>query len=465
MDDAIEPSISYPHQVPISNIPIPFYRNTLFILCGPSGSGKSTFAKRYFPPTMTVSTDVCRSMICDSPMNQKISDDAFDLFYFIIEKRLKNGYPTVADSTALRPKYRMQLQQLAQKYHYVTTLLLFDLPLSLCQQQDQQRRASVGEAVIQKQYQNLEQTRKDLQKETYQSVVVFHSLQKIGRFLFRWTAPLVECSDPGPFDLIGDVHGCYDLLQQLLTTLGYVPTLSPSLITPVPSQLPTHPQHRRLIFLGDIMDRGHQNLAVFWQIYTLWKAKLAYYIPGNHCEKLSRYLQGNPVKLSEDLQTTISEIQALSPEVREQFQTAFFEMFRASPPYLVLDHGQCVAVHAGIPGPYIGRTDAKVLDACMYGTWNRNPNDPPLAWCSRHAGYPLIVFGHIPVQQPTWKNRTLNIDLGAYQGGELCAFRYPEFETVSIHSQTHQITRHVYPEMAMFDCNQHIQNTANATSG
>lgn len=427
-------TISYPHQIEISNRQISFYRNTLFILCGPSGAGKSTFCKQYFPPTMTVSTDNCRAMICDSPINQKISDDAFDLFYFIINKRLQNGYPTIADSTALKSKYRKKLQDLAEQYHYHTSLLLFDLPQEICLQQDNKRRASVGPDVIQKQWQNLEQTRQDLQTETYQSIIVFHSLEEIAKFSFRWTSSLVECADTGPFDLIGDVHGCYDLLQKLLSELGYVPN-STGLFS----------QKRRLIFLGNILGSGAKNLALFWQVYELWKNKLAYYIPGNHCDKLYRYLQQQTQQNDEDLQAIIAEIQNLSSESQLQFSSAFQEMFQTTAPYLILDYGQLVAVHAGIPAPYIGKTDTRTLMSCMYGTWNRNPDDPPLAWCNRYSGYPLVVFGHTPVQKPTWCNHTLDIDLGPHLNGELCAFRYPEFETVSIHSQTNQITKQSYP--------------------
>ena len=75
----------YANQIILSDLEIPIYRRSLIILSGPSGSGKSTFASKYFPSTMTVSTDYCRAMICDSQLNQSVSEDAFEIFYLILE--------------------------------------------------------------------------------------------------------------------------------------------------------------------------------------------------------------------------------------------------------------------------------------------------------------------------------------------------------------------------------------------
>ncbi len=186
----------YTKQILLTKNPIPLFRNTLLILVGPSGSGKSTFAKQYFPSTMTVSTDHCRAMISDSSMNQRVSDHAFDLFYFIIEKRLLNGYPALADSTALRCKYRFKLQSIAQKYLYHTMLLLFDLPKEVCLANDKNRRAQVGENVLDRQWYYLEQTKQELVKEYYDQILVFHSLEDIGLFSYQWQPPVPAVNMP-----------------------------------------------------------------------------------------------------------------------------------------------------------------------------------------------------------------------------------------------------------------------------
>lgn len=173
-------------QMDFSPEPVVLFRKSLLVLVGPSGSGKSTFAKNHFPLTMIASTDHCRAMICDFQGNQRISDDAFDLFYMHIEKRLKNGYPVVADSTALRKKYRQKFWAMADKYEYEKVLFLFDLPLSLCQENDASRRFKVGKDVVAYQFGNLERTKQELHEEPYDKVFVFKSLEEMQTFSYRW---------------------------------------------------------------------------------------------------------------------------------------------------------------------------------------------------------------------------------------------------------------------------------------
>ncbi|MDQ2715898.1 MAG: AAA family ATPase [Chloroflexota bacterium] len=130
------------------NIRVP--RRTLLVLCGSAGSGKSTFAAQHFgaTPTTSVSSDQCRALICDDPNNQQANLDTFDLFYYIINKRLLNGRFTVADSTALRPDARRRLWELARRHGYLACLLVFNIPPELCLERDQQRTRQVGPQVI-----------------------------------------------------------------------------------------------------------------------------------------------------------------------------------------------------------------------------------------------------------------------------------------------------------------------------
>jgi len=129
---------------------------TLLVLCGPAGSGKSTFAQQIvtrhknkdFQTTMIVSSDACRAMVCDDEANQQVNRDTFDLFYYIIGKRMYQNRFTIADSTALLPDARQHLLDLAQRHHYRNHLLIFNVSFETCMQQDQQRRRKVGEQVI-----------------------------------------------------------------------------------------------------------------------------------------------------------------------------------------------------------------------------------------------------------------------------------------------------------------------------
>lgn len=122
-------------------------RRTLLVLAGPAGSGKSTFARRRFAPTMIVSSDYCRALVCDDENNQRVSRDAFDLFYYIIHKRMFQGRFTVADSTALQPETRQRLLDLAHRHGYLTCLLIFNVPEKISRARNQQRERKVEEQV------------------------------------------------------------------------------------------------------------------------------------------------------------------------------------------------------------------------------------------------------------------------------------------------------------------------------
>jgi predicted kinase len=129
---------------------------TLLVLCGPAGSGKSTFARKLievhqylgFKPTMIVSSDTCRAIVCDDENNQQANRDAFDLFYFTLHKRMFQSRFTIADSTALQASARLKLLEVAQRHNYFTSLLIFNISPATCTQRDKGRERMVGEQVI-----------------------------------------------------------------------------------------------------------------------------------------------------------------------------------------------------------------------------------------------------------------------------------------------------------------------------
>ncbi|TMC15207.1 MAG: adenylyl-sulfate kinase [Chloroflexi bacterium] len=141
-------------QNPLPTITVP--RRSLLVLSGPAGAGKSTFARKIidqhrhkgFRPTMIISSDSCRALVCDDETNQQVNRDTFDLFHFIINKRMYQNRFTIADSTALQADARHRLLELAQRHHYHACLFIFNIPLEICQQRDRNRRRLVGEQVI-----------------------------------------------------------------------------------------------------------------------------------------------------------------------------------------------------------------------------------------------------------------------------------------------------------------------------
>src|SRR2546430_7044981 len=147
-------------------------RRTLLVLCGPAGSGKSTFAAQRFSSTTVVSSDHCRALICDDANNQQVNRDTFDLFYYIINKRLFLGRFTVADSTALYPEARRHLREIARRYGFLACLLIFDISQKTCAQRNELRQRKVEAKVLPYHAALLQQTLRDVPNEGWDQIHV-----------------------------------------------------------------------------------------------------------------------------------------------------------------------------------------------------------------------------------------------------------------------------------------------------
>lgn len=145
---------------------------TLLVLCGPAGSGKSTFAARRFGATIIVSSDYCRELICDDATNQQVNRDTFDLFYYIISKRLYLGRFTIADSTALYPDTRRRLREIARRYGFLACLLIFDTPQEICSLRNELRGRKVEAKVMPYHAALLQQTLRDAPNEGWDQIHV-----------------------------------------------------------------------------------------------------------------------------------------------------------------------------------------------------------------------------------------------------------------------------------------------------
>ncbi|GAK04535.1 diadenosine tetraphosphatase [Geomicrobium sp. JCM 19037] len=220
-------------------------------------------------------------------------------------------------------------------------------------------------------------------------------------------------------DFIGDVHGCFDELQLLLQQMGY--------------QEGSHPNGRKLVFIGDLTDRGPNSLDVIRLVYKLVNVtQSAYYIPGNHCDKLYRYWKGNRVMIRHGLETTVAEYEQLPKTEQTKIRRQFMQLYEQSPLYQVWNDGQIAAAHAGIRRQDIGKSAHRLRSFLLYGDVDHHqqqPGKPPVRrdWAKRETNInPIIIYGHTPVPKPRVKNRTINIDTGCVFGGFLTAFHYPE---------------------------------------
>jgi len=229
-------------------------------------------------------------------------------------------------------------------------------------------------------------------------------------------------------DIVGDVHGCFDEFKSLTEKLGYDWN----------EDIPIHQDNRKIVFVGDITDRGPKSIQMIKTVSNLVKRKLAYYTPGNHCNKLYRYFIGNKVQIAHGLETTVAEYESLSDDNKEKVKNTFIRLYEQAPLYLILDHGRLIVAHAGIRKDDIGRYDKKVKTFVLYGdiTGEKHEDGRPVRrdWAKLYNGEAIIVYGHTPVDNVRVINHTYNIDTGAVFGGKLTALRYPEMEIVDVPS-------------------------------
>ncbi|MGJ9382505.1 bis(5'-nucleosyl)-tetraphosphatase PrpE [Salipaludibacillus sp. CF4.18] len=230
------------------------------------------------------------------------------------------------------------------------------------------------------------------------------------------------------YDVIGDIHGCFKEMEELLQELGYS----------VSEKSIAHPDSRIPVFLGDLTDRGPASVKVLTQVCNWILAGHALYCPGNHCDKLYRYFQGRNVQLKNGLETTVTELEQLPLKNRKAISNQFKKVYEQSPLYLVLDQGSLVVAHAGIRPDMIGEKNKRVKTFVLYGdiTGETLPDGRPVRrdWASNYPSNSHIIYGHTPVKTARKVGKTFNIDTGCVFGGSLTAFRWPELTIVSVDS-------------------------------
>ncbi|KAA0017960.1 polynucleotide kinase-phosphatase [Antrihabitans cavernicola] len=411
---------------------------SLVVLVGISGSGKSSFAAKNFGPFETVSSDMCRGMVSDDPNLQSATADAFALLEFIVATRLKAGRLTVVDATNVQPAARKSLIALAREYDVLPVAVVLDVPESVCAQRNAERAdRSFGREVLRRQDQQLRRSLRGLSKEGFRTVHVLDGIDDVEAATFVRTPLRSDRHDlRGPFDVIGDVHGCLGELETLLTTMGY--TLrrdgSGAAVGAVP------PAGRTAVFLGDYVDRGPDSVGVLRLVMGMVGAGEALAVPGNHENKLVKALggrktRGRQVTRSHGLAETLEQLDAESAEFRREV----LDFCDGLVAHLVLDGGNLVVAHAGLIEKYHGRASGRVRSFALYGDTTGETDEFGLPvrypWAQEYRGSAMVLYGHTPVPEAKWENRTMCLDTGCVFGGKLTALRYPEGELVSVPAQ------------------------------
>jgi protein phosphatase len=399
---------------------------SLVVLIGPSGSGKSSFARKHFAPTEVISSDFCRGLVADDENDQSATNDAFAVLQFIAGTRLAQPRFTVVDATNVQREARRPLIELAKQHDLFPVAIVLDIPEAVCQERNRSRPdRDFGPHVVRQQRSQLHKSLKGLQREGFRRVAVLRSPEEVdGAEVQRaplWTDRRI---DHGPFDIIGDVHGCHAELVELLRELGF--QLDGDGVTATP------PDGRRAVFVGDYGDRGPDTPSVLKLVMSMADAGTAICLPGNHDIKLVRKLKGRDVQITHGLGETLEQLEGESDEFRDQARDFLDKLVS----HVVLDDGKLVVAHAGMKEAYQGRSSGRVRDFALFGETTGETDEfglpVRLAWAADYRGRAAVVYGHTPVRDAEWLNDTINIDTGCVFGGRLTALRWPERELVSV---------------------------------
>lgn len=397
----------------------------LVALVGASGSGKTTLARRLFQPGEVLSSDAFRVLVANDENEQSATNDAFDSLYFVARKRLARGLLTVIDATNVQADARRRIVELAREFDVLPVAVALDLPEDTLVERHRSRTdRPFGAHVIAQQAGLLRRSLRKLQAEGFRQVTVLKTGEDVDTARVERQRLYNNLRhETGPFDFIGDVHGCLDELRDLLGQLGYRVTEDLTVTPPV---------GRRAVFLGDLVDRGPDTPGVLRLVMGMVEAGTALCVPGNHDIKLLRALQGRKVTVSHGLQESLEQLAAESPEFRQRI-AAFIEGLVS---HYVLDGGRVVAAHAGMKGAYQGRASGRVREFALYGetTGETDEFGVPVRWnwAAEYRGEAMVIYGHTPVPAAEWLNRTIDIDTGCVFGGRLTGLRYPELELMSV---------------------------------
>ncbi|MFF6960883.1 polynucleotide kinase-phosphatase [Streptomyces sp. NPDC008317] len=406
-----------PRTLPVTDL-------SLVVLIGATGSGKSTFAARHFKPTEVISSDFCRGLVSDDENDQSVSADAFDVLHYIAGKRLAAGRRTVVDATNVQAESRRELIKLAREYDVLPIAVVLDVPEQVCVARNAERpdRASLPRHVVQRHQRELRRSLRGLEREGFRKVHVLRGTEEIDSAEIVTERRYNDLTHlTGPFDIIGDIHGCSSELETLLAELGYADG--------------THPEGRTAVFVGDLVDRGPDSPGVLRRVMGMVEAGTALCVPGNHENKLGRYLKGRQVQQTHGLAETIEQLEredARDPEFRKRV-AAFIDGLIS---HYVLDGGRLVVCHAGLPEKYHGRTSGRVRSHALYGDTTGETDEFGLPvrypWAEDYRGRAAVVYGHTPVPNTSWINNTICLDTGAVFGGKMTALRWPEREIVDV---------------------------------
>ncbi|MBY3433541.1 polynucleotide kinase-phosphatase [Rhizobium laguerreae] len=404
----------------------------LVLLVGATGAGKTSLAERLFTPYESVSLDACRALVSGDAEDHSATRDASDVAERIVEARLRRRLLTVVDATNVRHEDRQRWIAVAEKTHSIVTAIVLDPGISFCHKHARKREGTrYSPRTIEQHHALLARDKRKLGKAFgIRSAFWLSSPEEIESATVVRRRSFNDLRDVcGPFDVIGDIHGMTDELEALLTKLGWgfvwtgegeerAVTLR-------------HPDDRKLVFVGDAVDRGPRSLDALRIMRSAVESGVGYAVASNHDARVSRWLRGHAVSEGGGIETTQAEFDGLS----EKFRVSMGEFIDALPAHYVFDGGNLVVAHAGLEETMILGASKAMREFAVYG-----PKTPPdsegkserVDWAKDYRGKASIVYGHVACDEAVWFGNTICIDTAAVYGRELTALRWPEKELVAV---------------------------------
>ncbi|MBN1830521.1 MAG: serine/threonine protein phosphatase [Deltaproteobacteria bacterium] len=206
--------------------------------------------------------------------------------------------------------------------------------------------------------------------------------------------------------IVGDVHGCLDMLRRLMDKIDW------------------RPNQDNLIFLGDYIDRGKESKGVIDYILDLKKeSSRVQCIMGNHENILLDFLNtGEPrlLIINGGIPTLESYQAANDNEDDPLIPPEHVAFFKDLIPYIELE--DYYVVHAGFR-PGVPIEDQSLEDLI----WIREP-----FIFSNHDFGKTVIFGHTPIAEPLMMDNKIGLDTGAVYGNRLTCLELPRMKFHSV---------------------------------
>ena len=199
--------------------------------------------------------------------------------------------------------------------------------------------------------------------------------------------------------VVGDIHGCYDELMDLLAQVGFG-------------------QDDRVVCVGDLVTKGPKNREVLQLFMSDPRFRT---VIGNHDLALRRKWQGEKIKLKAAQKATHKELKS---------EKETYLPFLNHLPFTI-DLGSHLVVHAGLrPNvPLYSQTSEDMTLLRTLGKDRESHDGTP--WYEVYDGEQVVLFGHWPSPEPRRGPKAIGLDTGCVYGYNLTGYIIEEERLIS----------------------------------